>query len=88
MTASTTTAADTKIWAYFDSTAFPAEDKVRRVLDVLADGPLTLPRIEADSGLRRGRLETLLKHASKACSSPCAAVATRWPASRASTAAC
>ena len=55
------TAADTKIWAYFDSTAFPAEDRVRRVLDVLADGPLSLPRIEADSGLRRGRLETLLK---------------------------
>ena len=55
------TAADERIWAYFDSTAFPAEDKVRRVLDVLADGPLTLPRIEADSGLRRGRLETLLK---------------------------
>ncbi|HEV7204963.1 MAG TPA: DEAD/DEAH box helicase [Jatrophihabitans sp.] len=55
------TAADEKIWAYFDSTAFPAEERVRRVLDVLADGPLTLPRIEADSGLRRGRLETLLK---------------------------
>ncbi|SHG98190.1 ATP-dependent DNA helicase RecQ [Jatrophihabitans endophyticus] len=55
------TAADTRIWAYFDSTAFPAEDRVRRVLDVVADGPTTLPRIEADSGLRRGRLETLLK---------------------------
>lgn len=55
------TAADTKIWAYFDSTAFPSEDRVRTVLDVLADGPVTLPRIEADSGLRRGRLETLLK---------------------------
>ena len=55
------TAADEKIWAYFDSTAFPAEDRVRRVLDVLADGPVALPRIEADSGLRRGRLETLLK---------------------------
>jgi ATP-dependent DNA helicase RecQ len=55
------TAADQKIWAYFDSTSFPAEDRVRRVLEVLADGPLSLPRIEADSGLRRGRLETLLK---------------------------
>ncbi|MBE7186900.1 DEAD/DEAH box helicase, partial [Jatrophihabitans endophyticus] len=55
------TAADERIWAYFDSTAFPAEDRVRRVLDVLAEGPVTLPRIEADSGLRRGRLETLLK---------------------------
>ncbi|MEO9139691.1 MAG: DEAD/DEAH box helicase [Jatrophihabitans sp.] len=55
------TTADQKIWAYFDSTAFPSEDRVRRVLDVLANGPLSLPRIEADSGLRRGRLETLLK---------------------------
>ncbi|WP_375503247.1 RecQ family ATP-dependent DNA helicase [uncultured Jatrophihabitans sp.] len=55
------TAADERIWAYFDSTAFPAEDRVRRVLDVLGNGPLSLPRIEADSGLRRGRLETLLK---------------------------
>jgi ATP-dependent DNA helicase RecQ len=55
------TAADEKIWAYFDSTAFPSEDRVRRVLDVLANGPVTLPRLEADAGLRRGRLETLLK---------------------------
>ncbi|HZZ96677.1 MAG TPA: DEAD/DEAH box helicase [Jatrophihabitantaceae bacterium] len=55
------TAADTKIWAFFDSTAFPPEDRVRRVLDLLADGPLSLPRLEADSGLRRTRLETLLK---------------------------
>jgi ATP-dependent DNA helicase RecQ len=55
------TAADEKIWAYFDSTAFPSEDRVRRVLDVLASGPVALPRIEADAGLRRGRLETLLK---------------------------
>jgi ATP-dependent DNA helicase RecQ len=55
------TAADEKIWAFFDSTAFPTEDRVRRVLDVLADGPVSLPRLEADSGLRRTRLETLLK---------------------------
>ncbi|GAB2477081.1 RecQ family ATP-dependent DNA helicase [Jatrophihabitans fulvus] len=55
------TAADARIWAYFDSTAFPSEDRVRRVLAVLGDGPVSLPRIEADSGLRRGRLETLLK---------------------------
>ena len=34
---------------------------MRRVLDVLADGPVSLPRLESDSGLRRGRLETLLK---------------------------
>ncbi|HTZ42297.1 MAG TPA: DEAD/DEAH box helicase [Jatrophihabitans sp.] len=57
------TSADSKIWAYFDSTAFPPEPTVRRVLDVLgrADGAMTLPRLEVESGLRRGRLESLLK---------------------------
>ncbi len=55
------TPADERIWAYFDSTAFPSEERVRRVLDVLAEAPVSLPRLEADSGLRRGRLETLLK---------------------------
>jgi ATP-dependent DNA helicase RecQ len=55
------TAAQERIWAYFDSTAFPPENKVRGVLDVLADGPLSVPRLEVESGLRRGRLESLLK---------------------------
>jgi ATP-dependent DNA helicase RecQ len=55
------TPADRNIWAYFDSTAFPPPDRVHRVLEVLADGPVTIPRLEADAGLRRGRLETLLK---------------------------
>jgi ATP-dependent DNA helicase RecQ len=55
------TSAETKIWAFFDSTAFPTEDRVYRVLELLADAPMSLPRLEADSGLRRTRLETLLK---------------------------
>src|SRR5206468_9141667 len=55
------TAAQERIWAYFDSTSFPPEAKVRAVLDVLADGPLSVPRLEVESGLRRGRLESLLK---------------------------
>ena len=55
------TSADEKIWAFFDSTAFPSEDRVRRVLAILAEGPVSLPKLEADSGLRRTRLETLLK---------------------------
>ena len=55
------TSADEKIWAFFDSTAFPSEDRVQRVLAILADGSVSLPRLEADSGLRRTRLETLLK---------------------------
>ncbi|SDQ37017.1 ATP-dependent DNA helicase RecQ [Quadrisphaera sp. DSM 44207] len=57
------TAADERIWAYFDSTAFPPEPVVRRVLDVLAaaPAPMSLPVLEVESGLRRGRLEALLK---------------------------
>src|SRR3954449_10215371 len=55
------TAAQERIWAYFDSTAFPPEEKVRAVLDLLSHAPLTVPRLEVESGLRRGRLESLLK---------------------------
>jgi len=57
------TAADERIWAYFDSTAFPPEPVVRRVLDVLdrAGAAMTLPALENEAGLRRGRLEALLK---------------------------
>jgi ATP-dependent DNA helicase RecQ len=55
------TAAQERIWAYFDSTAFPPEQKVRAVLDLLATGPLSVPKLEVESGLRRGRLESLLK---------------------------
>jgi ATP-dependent DNA helicase RecQ len=57
------TAADEPIWSYFDSTAFPPEGTVRTVLDLLAasDGPLSLPKLEVEAGLRRTRLESLLK---------------------------
>jgi ATP-dependent DNA helicase RecQ len=57
------TYSDSKIWAYFDSTAFPPEWKVRKVLDALdaAGRPMTLPKLEVESGMRRGRLESLLK---------------------------
>jgi ATP-dependent DNA helicase RecQ len=55
------TTAQERIWAYFDSTAFPPEERVRAVLDRLAHGPLSVPRLEVESGLRRGRLESLLK---------------------------
>jgi ATP-dependent DNA helicase RecQ len=55
------TSAQERIWAYFDSTAFPPEEKVLSVLEHLAAGPMSLPRLEVESGLRRGRLESLLK---------------------------
>ncbi|MET8580084.1 RecQ family ATP-dependent DNA helicase [Streptomyces collinus] len=54
---------DEAIWEYFASLAFPAEDLVRRTLDVLAraDRPLSLPALEPLVELRRSRLETMLK---------------------------
>ncbi len=56
------TAADEKIWAYFDAQAMPSEQVVQRVLDTLArNGAMSLPRLEVEAGLRRGRLEALLK---------------------------
>lgn len=54
---------DEAIWRYFASLAFPAEEQVRRTLDVLAqsDRPLSLPALEPLVELRRSRLETMLK---------------------------
>jgi ATP-dependent DNA helicase RecQ len=57
------TSAEQRIWAYFDSTAFPPEWQVGKVIDALAAAgrPLTVPALEVEAGLRRGRLEALLK---------------------------
>ncbi|MFC4497821.1 DEAD/DEAH box helicase [Streptomyces ovatisporus] len=54
---------DEAIWRYFASLAFPAEEQVRRTLEVLgsAGGPLSLPALEPQVDLRRSRLETMLK---------------------------
>ncbi|MEU5335393.1 RecQ family ATP-dependent DNA helicase [Streptomyces asoensis] len=54
---------DEAIWEYFASLAFPAEDLVRRTLDVLgrAERPVSLPALEPLVELRRSRLETMLK---------------------------
>ncbi|MET7901858.1 RecQ family ATP-dependent DNA helicase [Streptomyces sp. NPDC005355] len=54
---------DEAIWRYFASLAFPAEEQVRRTLDVLgaADRPVSLPALEPRVELRRSRLETMLK---------------------------
>jgi ATP-dependent DNA helicase RecQ len=52
---------DERIWDYFATAGIPTDDQVERILDALADGPQSLPAIEAATGIRRGRLETLLK---------------------------
>jgi ATP-dependent DNA helicase RecQ len=54
---------DTAIWEYFTSTAMPPEPVVDKVLAVLeeAASPVSLPALEAATGVRRGRLEALCK---------------------------
>lgn len=56
------TAAEERIWAYFDSTSMPPEHTVKEVLTVLGrSGPSTIAALESRVNLRRGRLEALLK---------------------------
>lgn len=56
------TVSEERIWAYFDSTAMPPRATVAEVLRVLERaGPCTLPALESQVNLRRGRLEALLK---------------------------
>jgi ATP-dependent DNA helicase RecQ len=55
---------DPRIWDYFATATIPDPDVARRVLALLAeadDGGMTLPAIETETGLRRGRLDALLK---------------------------
>jgi ATP-dependent DNA helicase RecQ len=57
-------ASDERIWDYFATAGIPTDDMVRKVLGALEDGggaPQSLPSIETATGIRRGRLETLLK---------------------------
>ena len=53
---------DERIWDYFATAGIPDEAQVERVLDALGgDEPQTLVAVETATGIRRGRLETLLK---------------------------
>jgi ATP-dependent DNA helicase RecQ len=52
---------DERIWEYFATSGIPTDEQVERILDALADGPQSLGGVEAATGIRRGRLETLLK---------------------------
>jgi ATP-dependent DNA helicase RecQ len=56
---------DPRIWEYFATATIPDPDAARRVLALLdsreGSEPLSVPAIEAETGLRRGRLEALLK---------------------------
>jgi WD40 repeat protein len=52
---------DERIWEYFATSGIPDEAQVERILDVLADETRSLAAVEAATGIRRGRLETVLK---------------------------
>lgn len=53
--------ADERIWEYFATASIPEASTANKVLATLADEPRTLIEIESDTGVRRGRLEALLK---------------------------
>jgi ATP-dependent DNA helicase RecQ len=53
--------ADERIWEYFATASIPNADDAEAVLRVLADGPRSLVDVESATGIRRGRLEALLK---------------------------
>jgi ATP-dependent DNA helicase RecQ len=55
--------ADSGVWDYFATATIPVPEQVRRVLDVLGTGgePMSVAAVEAQSGVRRGRVELMLK---------------------------
>jgi ATP-dependent DNA helicase RecQ len=57
--------ADAGVWDYFATATIPVPDQVNRLLRGLeaygADQPATVPALEAETGLRRGRVELMLK---------------------------
>ena len=54
---------DSRIWDYFATSAIPQETVARRILDALeaAQRPQSVPALEATTGVRRNRIEALLK---------------------------
>jgi ATP-dependent DNA helicase RecQ len=53
--------ADERIWDYFATATIPDEVHAHKVLEALTTEALSLLEIEARTGVRRGRLEALLK---------------------------
>jgi ATP-dependent DNA helicase RecQ len=56
-------ASDDGIWDYFATATIPVEDEVRVLLGVLSDagGAMSVPALEAETGLRRTKVELYLK---------------------------
>jgi ATP-dependent DNA helicase RecQ len=55
--------ADDGVWDYFATATIPVEHEVRALLDVLSGspGPMSVPALEAETGLRRTKVELYLK---------------------------
>ncbi len=53
--------ADAGVWDYFATATIPKPDQVARVLAVLSTEPVSVAAVEAQSGVRRGRVELMLK---------------------------
>jgi ATP-dependent DNA helicase RecQ len=53
--------ADERIWDYFATASIPDPDDVAKTLRGLRDGPRSVIELDSLTGVRRGRLETLLK---------------------------
>lgn len=56
-----TSSADAGVWDYFATASIPEPRAVQRLLDVLPTSPTSVPALEAESGLRRTRVELMLK---------------------------
>ena len=52
---------DERIWNYFATASIPDPVDVDKVLGALSSGPHTVVELDGATGVRRGRLETLLK---------------------------
>ncbi len=53
--------ADERIWEYFATASIPDPDDVATTLTALHDGPRSVVELDSLTGVRRGRLEALLK---------------------------
>ena len=54
-------AGDEAIWSHFATASIPDLEAASRVLTALSDGALSVVELEAATGMRRGRLDALLK---------------------------
>ncbi|MFT4010088.1 MAG: DEAD/DEAH box helicase [Nocardioidaceae bacterium] len=54
-------AADAPVWDHFATATLPVPEQVHAVLKVLSSEPVSVVAVEAESGVRRGRVELILK---------------------------